>query len=99
MLIREVVETIDIKKGNDRHHGNRDGNYKNYNNNRQNGYRNDRGDNNDGFKKGTMRGGHHHAQREEEQGSWLKEDNEEKLKLKQRAAEFRQKIKVDKKED
>ena len=46
-----------------------------------------------------MRGGHQHGQREEEQSSWLKEDNEEKLKLKQRAAEFRQKIKVDKKED
>jgi hypothetical protein len=82
MLVREIVETIDIRKAGNHggHRGDRQG-YNRGNNNRPYNNKYER-DNNDNFNKGTMRG-HQQQRRDEEAGSWLKEDNEEKIKLKQ----------------
>jgi hypothetical protein len=85
ILKRDPVDYIEMRKGNDR----RDF---------QRGNRGGRGGyNRDGHEGGFNK--NRHQRRDEEPASWLKEDNEEKIKLKQQAQLMKSKLNVDKKED
>ena len=89
---RAPVNTIEMKRKDDKRDFQR--NRQPYN--QRGGYNNRRdGDGDAGLVKGGMR----HQRRDEDFGSWLKEDNEEKIKLKQAAASMKEKLKGDKKED